>query len=547
MDQKTQRYIVLPSYGFTGPALKAGKLGGPGGVRRLDARPGLSPGDAGRDEAATTVKVLDEISDDGPKLVEMTPEAELNLRAEIPGLKIVPIVTYEKMRFAPEVASAAASAGPADGPARIVLTVVDKKTGAALPGATVIAFTDYRDRVGDDGVTDAGGTVTLRIRPGSTIDRLYVYGPARYWGHFASNVAIGEQHTVRIAPIDLAAPGLLQDFYGDAPPDAGSGIRVGIIDSGVAKRHPALPNVSGGANLVLEEIKSGHATRDDWGPAKKDGAHGTHVAGIVGARPNDAYSLGGVAPGVELRSYRVFPNAGGGATNYDIMKAIDLAVSDGCQVINLSLGGGPSDEGVRAAIGKASDAGTLVVAAAGNDGRRPVSFPARLDICLAVAAMGRKSMVVTDSSETGDIDSPYGTDEEAFVAAFSNCGPQIDVVGPGVGIISTLPDDTFGVMSGTSMACPAVAGFAARLLAADPALRGGPDVDRVSRLKAKLFALARPQGFGRDYEGAGLPLDAAAIAVAGAPAAVIGSAGAGGPATAAEITVAGGPAGPEVG
>ncbi|TIU03552.1 MAG: peptidase S8/S53 subtilisin kexin sedolisin, partial [Mesorhizobium sp.] len=127
----------------------------------------------------------------------------------------------------------------------------------------------------------------------------------------------------------------------------------------------------------------------------------------------------GVAPGVTLRSYRVFPHKGGGATNYDIMNAIDRAVQDGCHVVNLSLGGGAEDEAVRAAIGSALDNGVLVVAAAGNDGRKPVSYPAALPFCVAVSAAGWTGSFPTPSSESSDIAKPHGSNQ-TFLGAFSN-------------------------------------------------------------------------------------------------------------------------------
>jgi subtilisin len=172
-------------------------------------------------------------------------------------------------------------------------------------------------------------------------------------------------------------------------------------------RHPALPNVTGGANMVFDEIRDNADASGEWGPAAAEGEHGTHVAGIVGARPTAALNLRGVAPGVELRSYRVFPNAGGGAQNFDILSAINRAVQDGCHVVNLSLGGGSEDEAVRVAIGAALDAGTLVVAAAGNDYRKAVSFPAALESCVAVSAMGTAGTFPKGSVETAEVAKPY--------------------------------------------------------------------------------------------------------------------------------------------
>ena len=101
------------------------------------------------------------------------------------------------------------------------------------------------------------------------------------------------------------------------------------------------------------------------------------------------------------------------------MNAIDRAVIDGCQIINLSLGGGEADEGVRAAIGSALDRGTLVIAAAGNDNRGPVSYPAAWPAAIAVSAMGIKGTFPAASSELADVERPYGSSKkDAFVAGF---------------------------------------------------------------------------------------------------------------------------------
>jgi subtilisin len=244
----------------------------------------------------------------------------------------------------------------------------------------------------------------------------------------------------------------------------------------------------------------------DFGPAETEGEHGTHVAGIIAARPTTAFPLRGVAPGASIRSYRVFPNVGGGATNFDIMSAIDRAIADDCHIINLSLGGGQEDEGVRAAIGKALDKGVLVLAAAGNDGRKAVSFPAAFMPCVGVSAMGQRGSFPDDSSEAGDVDKPFGVpDKTCFIGGFSNFGPQVDLTGPGVGVVSTLPDDTYGVMSGTSMACPAVAGVAAHLLSSRPDIQAKMGTGRVEALKQALAQCAVPKGFGREFEGFGLP------------------------------------------
>jgi subtilisin len=215
----------------------------------------------------------------------------------------------------------------------------------------------------------------------------------------------------------------------------------------------------------------------------------------------------GVAPGATLRAYRVFPDVGGPASNFDIAKAIDTAVSDRCDIINMSLGGGPKDPLTQAAIDRALAAGTVVVAAAGNDGRKPVAFPAAQTECVAVSAMGRVGSFPKDAIGTSEVMAPKGNPlTKDFIAAFSNVGTEIDIVGPGVEIVSTFPGKGHGSMSGTSMACPAVAGFAAHLLSANPTVLQKVGANRSRALKDLLYGSCKSQGFGRNFEGFGLPV-----------------------------------------
>jgi subtilisin len=211
-----------------------------------------------------------------------------------------------------------------------------------------------------------------------------------------------------------------------------------------------------------------------------------------------------LAPGVILRSYRVFGKNAEGASNYDIIKAIDQAAADGCDLINMSLGGGPSDDAIEEARAK----GTLVIVAAGNEYHSPVSFPASDALAIAVSAMGRKGTFPKDSTEAGDVSRPYGKDRKNFIAAFSNIGPELDLTGPGVGVLSTVPGG-YAPMSGTSMACPAVTGFAAKMLSMPGhrnILNMPRDQARSDAIAQALLQAAKSLGFGPRYEGKGLPL-----------------------------------------
>jgi subtilisin len=500
------RYIVLPDQDFTSIALyNALPPDLPSGLKTFRAvTRGLT--------VQQNVQVLDSIHEDGPKLVEMTETAELNFRLSTPGVTVVPVVYYQPARvmYRVERVALAAAAVAADTNVQIH---VHGPGGVLVPGTNVVAFTDFAQRVGDQGVSDARGEITLRLRPGTRLERLYAFPKADYWGHLSREVILGRQHDIELRPIDLNDPGLLlHRYYGTLPDGAGNGVTVAVVDSGIATGHPALPNVVDGRNMVFDETGGNLANEVvNWGPAPIDGEHGTHVAGIIGGHRSLAWR--GVASGVSLKSYRVFPHAGGDATNYDIAKAIDRAtLNDNCHIINLSLSGSQADPLLRRAIDRAIQHGILVVAAVGNDGRRNVGYPAAWPNTVAISAMGRRGSFPVDSNENGDIAAPFAeVDPEAFIARFSNVGPEVDLTGPGVGIVSTVPDTAFSVMSGTSMASPAVAGFAAYLLATRPDILAMNGEARSRTLREALFQSAQPLGFGRNFEGFGLPAEAAIV------------------------------------
>ena len=528
--QSLRRYIIMSSEGYS----SARGVAGPSlaGFRPSANLVAVAP----RAEAAIAapqMRVLDQLHDDGPKLVEMPPEGELSLRLSVPGLKIVPEVFYHRQweRFkihqrlakpkakakkaakkatkkaAKKAGARMAVAEAAVAAAGITVSITDAADGTAVKGAQIVAFTDFAARQGASATTGANGSAVLTgISSNTPLERVYIYAPAGYWGFFAAGTTGAKITKIKFNRINVKDTSLLlTQLYASLPANAGDGVTVGIIDSGVDGTHPDLKNVSGGLNCVSDETRDDPAASKNWGPAQNEGEHGTHVAGIVGGR-GTASGFRGVAPGVTLRSYRVLPNAGGGASNFDIAKAIDTAVADKCDIINMSLGGGPKDDLTHAAIDRALDAGVVVVVAAGNDNRQPVSFPAAFVECVAVSAMGRVGSFPKDAIGTGSVAAPKGNPAtKDFIADFSNVGTEIDTTGAGVEIVSTLPGTGHGSMSGTSMASPAVAGFAAFLLGKDPALKQKVGADRSRALKDALYASCKPENFGRDFEGFGLP------------------------------------------
>lgn len=237
----------------------------------------------------------------------------------------------------------------------------------------------------------------------------------------------------------------------------GQGVKIAILDSGVDTDH---------AELTGKVLAYRNFTDD--GPEDAIG-HGTHVAGIAmgkGVREvEDAgqkNSVLGVAPGAELIVAKVCGNDGW-CSEGAIMEAIEWAVEQGADVMNLSLGGGAftdhcDGDPLAAKLNWAVDQGVTVVAASGNGGE--------LGEGVAVPACGSK-VIAVGAVDVGDTVQPW-----------SSYGRPLDLVAPGVNVLSSLscqsvqtcPEAGYGKASGTSMAAPHVAGAVALLLGLDPTI-----------------------------------------------------------------------------
>ncbi len=489
-----KRFILLPARG-----VQAGETSNPETASFLRSLHAVTAATADRPavKAVKTglhLRVLDSVRENGAKLVELSPQETVALKAEQPGVRIVPVVYYYPARAPRHTVVSRAKTTARGAGVKIMLKVVSRKDGTAIAGANVVAFTDFRNGVGAGGSTNKKGQVSLSLGASSRkIERLYIYAEKSFWSGLRKNVTVSSGKEFSLLPIDLSFTDCLRFFYGISPDDAGRGLKVGVIDTGIASE-PDL-TIDGGFNAVAGE------SPDDFGD-NGDG-HGTHVAGIIAAHGKPPKGVRGLAPAVTLRSYRVFGKGSDGASNFDILKALDRAVDDGCDIVNMSLGGEP-DDATHDAITHARAGGTLVIAAAGNDDRSPVSSPASDPLAVAVSAMGRKGTVPPGSVETGDVLSPFGTDKKNYIASFSNIGPEIDLTGPGDGVISTFPGG-YAVLDGTSMACPAVTGAAAAILAAHPdILSMGRDQARSDAMAKAVFQRAKKLGFGPKFEGQGL-------------------------------------------
>jgi len=502
MASKKTQYVVLPSAGLVASEANPQQMlffqtlqqtfSSPAKVHSLSTQIGMLP-----------IKVVDSIGENKAKLIECSPDDLPALRASHPSVRIVPVVYFQpavhRYRVHAPVAarSSRAQAKARAKPGAITLTIVSAKDGKPVPNAMVVAFTDFATRAGAQGKTNAQGRVALTLGGSSKkIERLYVYPALSYWPILQDNVTLKTGTKVPMPPIDLTLIDCVRHFYGGNDSAFGEGVKVGVIDSGVATNHPDLI-VEGGQNTVPGEKPA------EFGDNATEG-HGTHVAGIIAARGTPPSGIRGVAPGVTLRSYRVFGKGANNASNFAIAKAIDAAVADGCDLLNMSLGGGPPDTVTAEALTSAHNAGVVVFAANGNDGRKPVSFPAANSMCQAVSAMGLIGTFPKGTEPDGSVAAPYGTDKTNFIADFSNIGPETDLTGPGVGVMSTVPGG-YGVMSGTSMATPAETGAAARLLGTKAdILRMPRDQNRAAAMITAIAGACKLFGFEAVYEGKGI-------------------------------------------
>ena len=259
----------------------------------------------------------------------------------------------------------------------------------------------------------------------------------------------------------------------------GKGIRVAVLDTGLDLGHPDFA----GRRVTSRSFVQGQAVQDGNG-------HGTHCIGTsCGPKRPGTLPRYGVAFEADIFAGKVLSNQGSGG-DAGILAGIQWAVTNRCAIVSMSLGarvmpGQSFSQVFEQAASRALAAGTLIIAAAGNESRRPqtvapVAHPANCPSIMAVAAL-----------------------DSAFrVAPFSNQGinpqgGQIDIAGPGVDVRSSWPRPTlYNTISGTSMATPHVAGIAALWAQSNAAFRGRALMSVLTQSARRLNLSARDVGAG---------------------------------------------------
>lgn len=259
---------------------------------------------------------------------------------------------------------------------------------------------------------------------------------------------------------------------------------VAVIDTGIDYSHPDLASniwtnpgeIAGNGrdddgNGYVDDVHGYNFAGNNSNPMDDNG-HGTHVSGTIAGVGDNGIGVSGVNWRGKLMALKFLDASGGGYVS-DAVAALDYAVRMGARISNNSWGGGGHNTLLASAISNARAAGHVFVAAAGNDSANndaTASYPANYayDNVVSVAA----------------------TDNNDNLANFSNYGATtVDIAAPGVGIYSTLPNNSYGTFSGTSMATPHVTGAISLLWDSEPGLTYRQVIDRLTAGADRLSSL----------------------------------------------------------
>ena len=355
---------------------------------------------------------------------------------------------------------------------REVVPIFAKELSLRPSGAHLSAMSFTRS-VRDSENEDLRGINLLRLSPKADLSKIekqlsgvkgieYVHRvPARWLAHAtpqatSSDPLVNRQWSLRA----------IRWFDTTPLPDA-STVKVAVLDTGIDATHPDL------AGRITAYNHDGTSTLDIIG-------HGTHVAGIIAANPNNRVGIAGICT-PELHIWKIFGDTPADDGEYYVdelmyQRALNAARNAGVRVVNLSIGGVMRSRTEELLFRRLVQSGAVVVAAMGNefeDGN-PTEYPAAYPGVVAVGAI----------------------DEASRRASFSNTGRHIDLSAPATNILSTLPmktsparkkvDTKYGAWSGTSMATPHVTAGAALIISKQPGWTPTQVADRLKTTATKV-------------------------------------------------------------
>jgi subtilisin len=322
-------------------------------------------------------------------------------------------------------------------------------------------------------LTDETGTARITFFGSSTesIRALFIRSAANHWDRVipAPRLSAGI-NTVKLRPLAEVFPnfpatrllGWGQRLMGIDPTAGrftGSGVKIGLIDSGCDNSHPLLRHIVQGKDFT----NSG--TDTSW--TQDLVSHGTHCAGIINASSTEQ-GIVGCAPAAELHVFKVIPE---GRVS-DLLSALDECIERELDLINISVVSDEFSELLSQKLQEVRQKGIACIVAAGNSGG-PLAFPATLPGVMAVAAVGKLKEFPADSSHALSVIPQLIGNDNIFPANFSGWGPQVAVSGPGVAVVSTVPGGGYAAADGTSAAAAHLTGLAALVLAHHPLLQEG--------------------------------------------------------------------------
>ncbi len=245
---------------------------------------------------------------------------------------------------------------------------------------------------------------------------------------------------------------------------------IAIVDTGVDDSHPDL------SGLVVE----GYNTIDENTNTNDDHGHGTHVAGIASAQTDNGNGIASISYQTTVLPVKVL-NKDGVGTYDDVSEGIIYAADKQARIVNISLGGSSDSTTLKKAVQYALSKGSILVAAAGNNGNDSPVYPAAYSGVLAVSA----------------------SDQNDNLATFSTFGSNIFVASPGVSVTSLVPGGSYKEHSGTSMSAPHLAGLLALALSAKPSLSNAELIDQIKKNAEKVGGYSYDENGWNPYFGYG--------------------------------------------